>query len=102
MITFDRYVYNQPSELPVEYDIWFKLPDGCDDLGDVIAAAGLDPDDEEIGVGLLEEQWQGHVAGCIVVSGLTVEGHPFAVETTASFLGRHPLNSDTRTPPSEG
>ena len=73
---FARYTYSDPDVLPVNWD------DGIDGQGFVLAAlaAGFDPNDEETGAGRLTEEWNGHAAGALVVSGLTVEGHPFAVE----------------------
>ena len=49
----------------------------------VVAAAGMDPDDDEIGVGILTRDWNGHPEGAVIVSGLTIAGYPFAVSTEA-------------------
>jgi hypothetical protein len=87
MRTFRRYVYNQPHSLPVTWDddeMWRRWPAtiraGQDLTDDEWRAAGFEPDDEEAGFGALTDDWNGHKAGALVVSGLTVEGHPFAVE----------------------
>ena len=44
-----------------------------------IEAAGFDPDDEELAISLLARDWNGHKRGSLVVHGLLVEGHPFAI-----------------------
>ena len=50
------------------------------DAAEVLVAAGFDPEDEEAGIYRLSEPWGGRPAGALVVSGLVVEGHHFAVE----------------------
>lgn len=47
----------------------------------VLILAGFSPDDEEISVSSLSHDWNGHKAGDVVVHGLNVDGHPFAVLT---------------------
>jgi hypothetical protein len=77
-----RYRYNRPEMLPVDWDYEF---DG--DWDAMLELAGMERsgirefgyDDEEISIGLLTEEWHGHPAGSLVVSGLLVEDHPFAV-----------------------
>jgi len=87
MTAFKQYTYFVPSELPVTFDddaMWRLNPDGmrrAQTLTDEEwQAAGFDPEVEEAGIGMLTEAWNGHPVGAIVLSGLTVEGHPFAVE----------------------
>ena len=67
-----KYVYGtDPSLVPLSDS------DGWDD--EIIKAAGFDPNDEEVAVCTLVEDWNGHKEGATVVTGCTVEGHPFAV-----------------------
>lgn len=47
---------------------------------EVIELAGFSPEDEELAIGELAEDWNGHARGALVVVGLAVAGHPFAVE----------------------
>lgn len=46
-----------------------------------IKEAGFEPEDEELCFSRLAHDWNGHKAGARIIHGLTVEGHPFAVET---------------------
>lgn len=87
---FKRYVYgNTPELVPVnDESVGLPLGPGEDTIedfekkwGETLLAAGFDPDDEEITVVELAEDWEGHPAGSLVVTGCTVEGHPFAIET---------------------
>lgn len=71
---FKHYTYSDPSFLPVDFDGYLPGYDAY------CKAAGFDPEDDEVNVGMLTEEWNGHPAGSVVVSGLTTEGHPFAVE----------------------
>jgi len=45
-----------------------------------VRAAGFDPEDEDVVCCELTEEWEGHPAGSLVVTGCTIEGYPFAVE----------------------
>ena len=74
-LTFRRYTYANPDQLPVGQDGFL----GDHEWDDVCASAGFDPADDEVGTGNLTAAWNGHPAGALVVSGCTVEGHPFAV-----------------------
>jgi hypothetical protein len=77
-----RYRYNRPEMLPVDWEYEF---DG--DWDAMLELAGMERsgiresgyDDEEISIGLLAEDWNGHPAGSFVVSGLLVSDHPFSV-----------------------
>lgn len=71
-----KYTYgNAPNQVPLRAaDLWND---------DVVAAAGFDPDDSDVTVTDLAEDWHGHPAGSLVVTGLTCEGHPFAVVEVA-------------------
>lgn len=71
------YTYQNPDTLPVEWDDGFSLQQITDED---VQAAGFDPNDEELNSGTLTEEWNGHPAGSVVLSGATVEGHPFAVQ----------------------
>lgn len=49
-----------------------------------LLASGLATDgDDEIGIGTLTREWNGHPEGAVIVSGLTVAGYPFAVSREA-------------------
>lgn len=62
---------NTPSLVPLRAaDLWDE---------EVVVAAGFDPQDSEVTVTDLAEAWNGHPAGSLVVTELTVEGHRFAV-----------------------
>ena len=74
---FTTYTYQNPAPLPVEWDDGFSLQQIADED---VQAAGFGPDDEELNSGTLTEAWNGHPAGSVVLSGATVEGHPFALE----------------------
>lgn len=75
-----RYLFAAvPSLLP--------LGEQDDYDADAIRDAGLNPKDESVTVCTLAEEWTDHhglvfPAGARVVVGLTVTGHPFAVEET--------------------
>ena len=74
--SWKRYRYgNSPDLLPVDWEADPKITKA------EIKAAGFDPNDSELGFGVLDEAWESHEAGCRVLSGLTCEGHPFAIET---------------------
>ena len=78
---FTRYTYGAaPDSLPVDWTGELDVPTRWDEI---VSSAGFDPDDEEVGIGYLTENWNGHDAGALVVSGATVTGHPFAVESPA-------------------
>jgi hypothetical protein len=75
-LVFRSYTYsNSPNLLPLEEAEWSE---------EVVVAAGFDPDDEEISVCRLTADWKGHPAGSLVVTGLTVSGHPFAVASASA------------------
>lgn len=78
------YTWQDPELLPVNWD---AEPAGLD-WATVCEAAGFSPDDEETGWAILEEEWNGHPAGAIVVTEATTEGHQFAVSrvTAEDFL----------------
>lgn len=48
----------------------------------VVRKAGFNPRDEELAMAYLRKPWNGHPAGSIVVYGLIVRGHPFAIVET--------------------
>ncbi len=71
-----KYEYaTRPDLLPVDWDA--TLPGSV--VSEALEAAGVDPEDQEIGCGVLTQAWRGHSAGAIVVSGDTQEGLPFWV-----------------------
>lgn len=71
---FRHYTYgNNPGTLPLDCDGYIE---GYDEI---CTAAGFNPEDEEVNVCTLTEDWNNHPAGSIVVTGLTTAGHPFAV-----------------------
>ena len=73
-----RYRYStQPGLLPLTDDSLGY--DSRTTEGDAYRA-GFDPDDEELTLCELAEDWNGHPKGARVLTGLQVEGHPFAVE----------------------
>lgn len=68
-----RYEFgNTPGLVPIGAD-WRD----CDDA--TIVSAGFDPDDPELTSTELTDDWNGHLRGALVLAGLTVEGHPFAI-----------------------
>ena len=70
-----RYRYGTtPHELHLEEAGWQDLPSDLE-----YREAGFDPEDEEVTICRLIDAWNGHPAGSVVITGLTVEGHPFAV-----------------------
>jgi len=81
-VTATRYVY---AAGPDSVSVGAPLEDGedldgvCLDWSEVVSAAGFDPDDQEISITRLVAVWRGHAAGSLVVTGLKVDGHPFAV-----------------------
>lgn len=64
-----RYGPN-PNDVPLADDYWDES---------LVAAAGFDPDDEEVAVCRLARGWNGHPEGTQVVTGLTVQGHKFTI-----------------------
>lgn len=71
---FTHYTYTGNTTLPTiegQYE--------TSDYDALVKAAGEDPNDEEISLTLLSEPWEGHPAGALVVTGLSLEGHPFHV-----------------------
>ena len=72
---FKRYTYSNPELLPVQ-----ELSQEVD-FEDVITKTDyFSTEDEEVGLGELSEDWNGHKAGAIVISGLTTPGSVFFVE----------------------
>jgi hypothetical protein len=73
---FDTYTYStNPDMLPVNWE-----ESMVDDYDEIVKSAGFNPEDEEVSVGYLKKDWNGHQKGAIVVSEMTEEGHSFAVE----------------------
>lgn len=72
---FKNYTWGtKPELIPVNWD------DNGGNFKGYCKAAGFDPEDEDNGIGRLTENWNGHKKGSVVVSGLTVQGHSFAVQ----------------------
>jgi hypothetical protein len=81
-LSITRYKFStNPSLVPLT-DAPALQPDLDSDI--IVAAADFDPDDEEITIEALSEDWNGHQAGDLVVHGMTVDGHPFAVVAIAT------------------
>jgi hypothetical protein len=79
--TFKRYIRGRRGAAsPAASVDWSG---GHADRAEVVQAAGMDPVDEEIVIGVLTEAWGSHPAGALVVSGPTTPGLPFAVSLTA-------------------
>lgn len=77
-MSFHQYKYdNSPLLLPLNVE---SDPDV--DWDTTVAAAGFNPGDEEVSICTLSATWNGHPAGSLVVTGLAVEGHRFAVAGT--------------------
>ena len=74
MELFKLYTYSNPNNLPVEEGNSYT-PDE-----ELLESLGFSPEDEELWLGTLTEDWNGRAKGSTVISGLTCEGHPFAVE----------------------
>lgn len=81
---FKRYTYgNNPNLLP--------LGEPADDHHDYEAwclKAGFDPNDEEMRAFRLTREWNGHPADSVVLTGMTREGHQFAVEIPTYSMGK--------------
>lgn len=77
MATYRKYTYANPEALPLEDSSVGDFPDDA-----LLASLGFDPNDEELTISELAEAWNGHKAGARVISGIFVEGAPFAVENT--------------------
>ena len=80
-----KYRYgNTPGNVPLDDVSVVGLPAG-QTWEEICRASGFDPDDEEISITCLTADWSStgqqpwHKAGDYVVTGLVVEGHPFAV-----------------------
>lgn len=80
--TFKQYTWTSFDAANMASDAvnWDAYPMDWEAL---VTAAGMDPDDDEIGVGTLTEAWNGHPEGALIVSGLTTAGYPFAVSVEA-------------------
>mgnify|MGYP005869050279 CR=1 FL=1 len=71
---FKRYTINNPDAVRELIG-----DEASVDWKETIKAAGFDPDDEELAISHLARDWNGHQRGALVVHGLLVEGHPFAI-----------------------
>lgn len=70
-----RYVYgNSPSLVPLDGGDTAPWPSDRQ-----IRLAGFEPDDSELAVTRLRRAWDGHPRGAVVLTGLTCQGHPFAI-----------------------
>ena len=75
MDIFAHYTYgDSPELLPLED---YSGGSAWDEL---VPGAGMDPEDPELVICQLAKDWNGHRKGAVVITGLTTEGHPFAVE----------------------
>lgn len=80
-MVFKQYTYGSTSaSLPVSESF---CPVNYDEL---VRVAGFDPNDEEIVVCELEEDWNGHKVGALVVTGMMVAGHKFAVQSNNGYF----------------
>jgi hypothetical protein len=80
---FIRYLYSSPEALPVvrdEDDAWVQVDLTQAEWLQIVKAAGFITYDDEVVVGSLDQPWNGHPSGSLVVTGPTVSGHPFAVQ----------------------
>lgn len=64
-----------PNLLPIAETDWDTA---------AVKAAGFDPEDEEVSVCELTDEWNDHPRGSRVVLGMTATGHPFAIEMDCS------------------
>jgi hypothetical protein len=69
-----RYRYHSPIDVSLDDGNSWEWDD------EEIKSAGFDLNDEEISLCRLAQDWNGHPRGARVVTGLTVQGYPFAVE----------------------
>lgn len=67
-----QYHWGPKTDIPVDFDIGW-----VDEV--TISSAGFNPNDEELVIGELTEEWDHNPTGSLVISGLSVEGHPFTV-----------------------
>jgi hypothetical protein len=81
MMEFSRYIYAVNPDAFVELVDWDRNPDV--DWTEAVTAAGFDPEDEDISWGVLDEPWNGHPEGAVVISGNIVEDHRFVVSREA-------------------
>jgi len=73
---FKKYTYGSlAEELPISEPFY------TENYNELITAAGFNPQDEEVTLCELIEEWNGHDTGSLVVTGLQVEGHRFAVKS---------------------
>ena len=74
-INWKKYTYGTcPNLVPLEnteVNNWDVL----------VSAAGENPADEEMSFCRLTKQWNGHPRGSLVLTGPTVEGHPFYIKS---------------------
>jgi hypothetical protein len=81
MLTFRWYLWGLgDAELLMNVVDWDAYQT---DVQDIVVAAGMDMEDDEVVVGMLTHAWNGHAAGSFVVSGPTAPGLPFAISVTA-------------------
>jgi hypothetical protein len=67
---FAKYTYGVASDsLPISESFY------AENYDKVVSAAGFDS--ENLIVGELTEDWNGHGVGSMIVTGLTTDGHPF-------------------------
>lgn len=60
--------------------LWEVVPSGWANVKDAVRLAGLDPDDQDIKVGILEVDWKDHPAGALVISSRARQmGRPFLI-----------------------
>lgn len=79
-MSWTLYTYSDPQLLPVARDADGGLAEGDWPSDAEIVAAGFCPGDDELGCGVLAEDWYGHRSGSRVLTGLTVAGYTFAIE----------------------
>lgn len=74
-INWKKYTYGTcPNLVPLEQA-------GIEDWDATVSSTGENPEDEEISICRLTDDWNNHPKGSLIVTGLTVEGHPFYVQS---------------------
>lgn len=73
MATWTRYTWRSGALAPMVS--WSTSAD----WERTVESAGFDPGDDELEIGVLVYDWGQHKAGSLIVSGLTTNGHPFAI-----------------------
>jgi len=89
---FKKYIYNQPELLPLSEPFYLENYD------EIVTDAGFNPQDEEVIMCELTEDWNDHSVGSLVITGLTVTGHPFTIFRTletqsGEYIIYHSVNS---------